>query len=639
PLLLTMITTVHRYRGALPGSRIQLYAEICQVFLDKRDQIRNLSTELKPDQKQRVLQALAYHMMSQQIREITLVEACEVITNPLTRVQGSDHPLEPADFLKRIENRSGLLVERSIGVLTFAHKTFQEFLCAVHIQEVDLRSELIQHLDDDWWYETIRLYCARVDASELIDRCLNISPLPTSRLLLALECVEDARECDQHVRDYLKELVDHNLESDDPERCNIAAEATLALRLRRSLFPLTKNTFADTNFISYAEFQLFLNEQPDFTPDHWQQARFPANQGKQPAIGITPNSTQEFCDWLTDRDPAGVWLYRLPRPGELTESGLYWTYGDSFTLGATSPLKLTLEHTITPFRWRLADDHHPHPKLKERAIILEGYQPELVLTKNLSLLYELIRNALIQNIASARADAIDIDSYIARALGNDKDLDSTLDIAITHNIDIPHDLARARNSALRIDFAIARTLDIANAIRIGRAHARDLADYIVIIRSRDSAFTHISTLTKASTLASALANAFGNLQSAKSKVDWTLIQLYQDVAWIIYSYIYLTNLMLPKPPSPPSPVKLLREYGQLDHFRQQLIEQANTLADREPRRLPFGNNPEWEDWNNQINALLEAYATLCLLERRRRGDPGFEPFEGIRIVKERRKPE
>src|SRR5262249_46596363 len=31
PLLLTMVCMVHRYHGALPGSRGQLYAEICQV--------------------------------------------------------------------------------------------------------------------------------------------------------------------------------------------------------------------------------------------------------------------------------------------------------------------------------------------------------------------------------------------------------------------------------------------------------------------------------------------------------------------------------------------------------------------------------------------------------------------------------
>ncbi len=36
PLVLTMITTVHRYRSSLPGRRAELYSEVCDVFLGKR---------------------------------------------------------------------------------------------------------------------------------------------------------------------------------------------------------------------------------------------------------------------------------------------------------------------------------------------------------------------------------------------------------------------------------------------------------------------------------------------------------------------------------------------------------------------------------------------------------------------------
>ncbi len=42
PLLLTMIATAHRYRGALPGSRADLYGEICQVLLSRRGQAKDL---------------------------------------------------------------------------------------------------------------------------------------------------------------------------------------------------------------------------------------------------------------------------------------------------------------------------------------------------------------------------------------------------------------------------------------------------------------------------------------------------------------------------------------------------------------------------------------------------------------------
>ncbi|MGI9060689.1 MAG: NACHT domain-containing protein, partial [Ktedonobacteraceae bacterium] len=75
PLLLTMIATVHRYGGELPGNRCALYAEMCEVFLGKRQQARGQSLEFTPVQTQAVLAPLAAHMMSQGIRDIACDEA------------------------------------------------------------------------------------------------------------------------------------------------------------------------------------------------------------------------------------------------------------------------------------------------------------------------------------------------------------------------------------------------------------------------------------------------------------------------------------------------------------------------------------------------------------------------------------
>ena len=58
PLLLTMIATVHRYRGALPGSRADLYGEICQVMLSRRIQAKNLPELLPWPAKHKLLDTL-----------------------------------------------------------------------------------------------------------------------------------------------------------------------------------------------------------------------------------------------------------------------------------------------------------------------------------------------------------------------------------------------------------------------------------------------------------------------------------------------------------------------------------------------------------------------------------------------------
>ena len=169
PLLLTMITTVHRYSGQLPGSRMALYAEICEVFLGKRQQARGQVLELTPAQMQLVLEPLAHYLMLKGKRDITITEAQEAIKEPLERVKFG---MQPEAFLRLVENSSGLLLEQESRVYGFAHLTFQEYLTATHIREKQLGDTLVANVGGSWWQETIRLYCAMADATPIIARCL-----------------------------------------------------------------------------------------------------------------------------------------------------------------------------------------------------------------------------------------------------------------------------------------------------------------------------------------------------------------------------------------------------------------------------------------------------------------------------------
>lgn len=138
PLLLTMIAMVHRYRGALPGSRVGLYAEICEVLLERWRQVRDIKDryDLKAAQKLVVLRPVAAHMMERRLRDITTDDALPVVTPPLARVGVREE--EAAEFLVNLQDSSGLVVEREAGLWSFAHLTFQEYLTAAHwLQEKD----------------------------------------------------------------------------------------------------------------------------------------------------------------------------------------------------------------------------------------------------------------------------------------------------------------------------------------------------------------------------------------------------------------------------------------------------------------------------------------------------------------------
>ena len=79
PLLLTMIATAHRYRGALPGSRADLYGEICHVLLSRRGQAKDLPELLSWPAKQALLAALAYQMMREHVSSLPADRVLEIL--------------------------------------------------------------------------------------------------------------------------------------------------------------------------------------------------------------------------------------------------------------------------------------------------------------------------------------------------------------------------------------------------------------------------------------------------------------------------------------------------------------------------------------------------------------------------------
>ncbi len=316
PLLLTMIATVHRYRSSLPGRRVELYAEICEVFLGKRQQARGIMFDLTPAQKRRVLQPLAYAMMRGKQREIRMDDAAAVIRTPLLRVSPD---MSGELFLEMIANSSGLLVEREMGIYSFAHLTFQEYLTAVHVQDRRIEAELITRVEDSWWHETIRLYAARGDASKIVHACLSRPKPSIQALTLTMECLEEAREIQPELRDIIEKLV-QSVDHPKQEVRRISAEVQLLMRLRR-MMRVDEDRYIDTTFVTHAEYQLFLDDRRRsdtyHQPDHWAGYMFKLGRGRTPIVGARPLDAVAFCEWMTERDPGG-WQYRLPKSNEVS---------------------------------------------------------------------------------------------------------------------------------------------------------------------------------------------------------------------------------------------------------------------------------------------------------------------------------
>jgi predicted NACHT family NTPase len=340
PLLLTMIANVHRFRGVLPGRRVELYHEICDVLLGRRQDAKGITDSMSAMQKKAVLQFLALGLMKQQTREFPPTLGAKLIQDKLKSISGKKS--DATEFLKRIENITGLLVEREQGIYEFVHKSFQEYLAAVELTDSTQGVILAAKMQDTWWDETIRLYAAQSDATHLVETVMQ-NPTITA-LTLAYDCVEEGLSIQPEVRQALEAKLDEGLESLDSDLFKLAAEVKLARRLN-NLIRIDEKTDIDNSLITCAEYQLFIDDKrkngKNRQPDHWHNHRFPQGDAAKPIAGVRASDAEEFCQWLAGR---GTAHYRLVtsveaenHPVRSQDVGYWCRFGDLKSVVGITP--------------------------------------------------------------------------------------------------------------------------------------------------------------------------------------------------------------------------------------------------------------------------------------------------------------
>ncbi len=311
PLLLTMIANVHLYRGALPGKRADLYAEMCDVLLHHRLAARNLAdlTGLTGKQKGIVLRQLAIHMMLWAARDISAPDARMVIEKPLAAVSGDDR-LTAQVFLAEIV-KSGLLVEREHGQYAFAHLTLQEYLAAAYIREhPEHFSILVSNVDNPWWRETTLLWVADGDATEIVEACLAAETPRT--LSLAFDCARDnPRQLRPDVRARLNDLLNTSqFAAQSPEKRRMIASVAAARALREVAW-LEDGTAVCARPVSRDLWNLFVIEERA----RGRHLMAQPDGADLPAVGVWADDATRFVDWLNGLSDGGP-EYRLPTPDE-----------------------------------------------------------------------------------------------------------------------------------------------------------------------------------------------------------------------------------------------------------------------------------------------------------------------------------
>lgn len=522
PLLLTMIANVHRYRGKLPGSRAELYAEMCEVLLHRRATAKGMrdATGLSGPHKQQVAQHLALAMMKAEVRRWPVAEATEAIREPLRQVPG-----EVAPELFLVEARkSGLLVEREHGVYGFAHLTLQEYLAAAQLSTPGADTTLLtSNVDVSWWRETILLWSAANDATAVVTACLDSGTVPA--LALAFDCAGLAQVAPA-VRERLEALLAPPVpgETTDPARQRLLT-GVLATRTLREAIPLDETTAMCAQAVPRALYDLFvLSEEADGRHHSHVLADMESDEEKRtPAEGIGIGDAERFVAWLNavTGDP----VFRLPSPEELRQPAAagaadlqdhtVWAYDGSGTVlhqppGAawpytSSPEQLRpapaadLAHLTLYLRLMAAPSPQRRPvetwtrilttalhHVPERLNHPHFASLELSLVLALAFALDLARtHTLATDIAPCvvLAHTLGIDSDLVPDLSYDRPreraraLDRALDRVLEHARSLDPDLALDRDLTLDADLALAR--DLARA----RGRANEL--------SEDPALSHV----------------------------------------------------------------------------------------------------------------------------------------------------
>lgn len=355
PLLLTMIATAHRYRGALPASRADLYGEMCQVLLSRRVQSKGLPELLPWTAKQALLAALAYAMMRDHVSELTGKQVTEILGPQLERFPAS---VTGGAFLDDI-SRNGLLLETAEGRYAFTHLTFQEYLAARHVSATpDLVKSMTDRVSDPWWHEAILLYAATADASPIVRACLDSGTIPA--LTLAFDCDDASTEIDPELRQRLDRERRRAYEPGCSREHRRLIAGVQAARLVRQTLATATGTRICAQPVPADLYWLFLADTRAPQPDG------PCVPGEdRPATGIWGAEARAFVKWLNSITAIATGIeVRLPRPEELQEeaiaSALDGQLPPSVTSAWTRPSAATQAPAAPPALWVRPGQPHPH---------------------------------------------------------------------------------------------------------------------------------------------------------------------------------------------------------------------------------------------------------------------------------------
>ena len=199
PLLLQSLCLVFWRTRALPERRVELYQECVEGLVKLWHLDKGMDLKLKVDEVLRLLQPLAWALHTRGAKEGPWEDFLPALERPLRTLKCK--PTQSEALLQVILDQTGVLLSPRKGVYAFLHLSFQEYLCARHLQdrfvrEPELLKNVAHRFGDLWWREVLLLALGLSNPSlfeELAEQILKAGLLHRD-VELANDCLQDASE-------------------------------------------------------------------------------------------------------------------------------------------------------------------------------------------------------------------------------------------------------------------------------------------------------------------------------------------------------------------------------------------------------------------------------------------------------------
>ena len=183
PLLLTALCVFYLVGGKrIPDQRADLYDRIVANLLYRR--FHDPTAPEKVNAVWEYLMLMAFNMQTRHIKSIEAFDAKELLKEKYPKMGDESRPVYQKrikELFDGIEPVCGLLNRVSSGDIEFSHLSFQEFLAAKYMLDMDIDYKI--SLEGPWWEECLLIYTGLMNlemkkrSNEIVKEMLYMKPL------------------------------------------------------------------------------------------------------------------------------------------------------------------------------------------------------------------------------------------------------------------------------------------------------------------------------------------------------------------------------------------------------------------------------------------------------------------------------